>query len=102
VIWVGLGGDIHSLLAIQSRLEEKLTAVGFPREKRSFKAHLTLGRIKQAANPAIIRQVINEYANLSSDDLIFKQIILYKSDLKPSGAVYSQLKQARLGISNVD
>jgi 2'-5' RNA ligase len=102
VIWVGLGGDIHRLLALQSRLEDKLAAVGFPRETRSFRAHLTLGRFKQAANPATIRQMINEYANLSSDDFTFKHIMLYKSDLKPSGAVYSQLKQAQLGMPNVE
>ena len=89
VIWLGLGGDIRSLLALQSRLEEKLVGVGFPKDKRSFKAHLTLGRIKQAANPAVIRQMISEYASLSSDEFTCNQVILFKSDLKPSGAVHS-------------
>jgi len=96
VIWVGLGGDIRSLLAFQSRLEEKLAGAEFPKDKRSFKAHLTLGRIKQAANPAVIRQMISEYASLNSDKFICDQVFLFKSDLQPSGAVYSKLKQTRL------
>ena len=96
VIWLGLSGDIQAILALQGRLEEKLADVGFPKEKRSFKAHLTLGRIKQAPSQALVRQVLNEYATLRSDDTTFNQVILYKSDLKPSGAVYSKLKQINL------
>ena len=46
--------------------------------------------------------MIDEFTDLNSEDFILKQLILYKSDLKPSGAVYSRLKQARLGMTNVD
>jgi len=102
VIWVGLGGGIRSLLSLQSRLEQELAGAGFPKDKRSFKAHLTLGRIKQSVNPAVIRQMISEYATLSSDEFSCNQVILFKSDLKPSGAVYSKLKQTNLGMTNVD
>lgn len=102
VIWMGLGGDIRSLLALQSRLEQELAGAEFPKGKRSFKAHLTLGRIKQAVNPAVIRQMISEYASLQSDEFTCDQVFLFKSDLKPSGAVYSKLKQTNLGMANVD
>jgi 2'-5' RNA ligase len=102
VIWVGIGGDAQGLFALQNRLAENLVPLGFSVEKRAFKAHLTLGRIKHAAKPEIIRQMIDEFTDLNSEDFILKQLILYKSDLKPSGAVYSRLKQARLGMTNVD
>jgi len=102
VIWVGLDGDTQSLLALQSRLEQKLAGAEFPKDKRSFKAHLTMGRIKQTANPAVIRQMIADYAKLSSEEFTFNQVILFKSDLKPSGAVYSKLKQTKLGMTNVE
>ncbi|MEJ2170975.1 MAG: 2'-5' RNA ligase family protein, partial [Desulfobacterales bacterium] len=71
-------------------------------EKRAFKAHLTLGRIKHAGNPEIIRQIINDLSDLNSADFILKQLILFKSDLKPSGAVYYHMKQAKLAKTNVD
>jgi len=100
VIWVGLGGDIQSLLALQLRLEEKLNEAGFPKDKKSFKAHLTLGRIKQAANPATIRQMMTDYAGLSSEEFTFNPAILFESVLKPSGAVHSILKQIELGMTN--
>jgi 2'-5' RNA ligase len=102
VIWAGLGGDIRSLLDLHSRLAGKLAEAGFPKDKKSLKAHLTLGRIKQAANPATLRRMMTGYAGLSSEEFTFNPAILFKSDLKPSGAVYSKLKQAKLGMTNVE
>ncbi len=94
VIWVGLGGDVQALFALQGRLEAGLDTIGFPKEKRAFKAHLTLGRIKQAVKPDVIRQMMRQYASLSSEGFTCRQVILFKSDLKPTGAVYTPLKNA--------
>ena len=94
VIWVGLGGQIQPLFAMQRVLEDNLADLGFKKEKRPFKGHLTLGRIRQTVNPTTIRQIMREYANLSSEEFTASRIILFKSELKPSGAVYSQLLQA--------
>jgi 2'-5' RNA ligase len=94
VIWIGLGGQIQSLFAMQRVLEDNLAGLGFKKEKRSFKGHLTLGRFRQTVNPNTIRQIMREYANLYSEEFTARRIILFKSDLKPTGAVYSQLRQA--------
>ncbi len=96
VIWVGLGGQIQLLFALQRVLEDNLAALGFKKEKRPFKGHLTLGRFRQTVNPNTIRQIMREYANLYSEEFTARRIILFKSDLKPTGAVYSQLQQAVL------
>ena len=96
VIWVGLGGDIPNLLNLQRNLEDRLVPVGYAKEKRSFKAHLTLGRIRQAANPETIRRILKEYIELGDHQFMADRIILFKSVLKPSGAVYSPLKQTDL------
>jgi len=103
VVWVGLGAEIQALLDLQQNLEARLAAVGFPKEKRWFKAHLTLGRIRQAVNPAKISQAIQNYSDLGNQKFAADRIILFKSDLKPSGAEYLQLKQVKLsGMSNGD
>jgi 2'-5' RNA ligase len=96
VVWVGLGGEIANLLDLQRNLEDRLATVGFVREKRSFKAHLTLGRIRQAADPATIRRILKEYIDLGDHQFIADRITLFKSDLKPCGAEYSPLKQTDL------
>ena len=97
VIWVGLGGAQAELLDLQRRLEDRLATVGFPKEKRSFNAHLTLGRIRPAVDPKILGRAIQDYSDLGNLKFCADRIILFKSDLKPSGAVYSHLKQAELG-----
>jgi len=96
VIWVGLGGQIQLLFAMQRKLEDNLASLGFKKEKRPFKGHLTLGRFRPTVNPNTIRHIMREYANLYSEEFTASRIILFKSDLKPTGAVYSQLLQAVL------
>jgi len=94
VIWVGLGGQIQLLFAVQRVLEDSLAALGFEKEKRPFQGHLTLGRFRQTVNPNTLRQIMQEYSSLYSEEFTARRIILFKSDLKPTGAVYSQLQQA--------
>jgi len=96
VVWVGLGGATAVLLNLQRNLADRLAKIGFAKEKRSFKAHLTLGRIRQAVNPNIVNRVIEGYSGSANLAFSADRIILFKSDLKPSGAVYSPLKQAEL------
>ena len=100
VIWVGLGGATDALRNFQRNLANRLATIGFPSEKRSFKAHLTLGRIRQAVNPNILGQTIQDYSDLGNLKFSVDRIILFQSDLKPSGAVYSQLKLVELGKIN--
>jgi 2'-5' RNA ligase len=101
VIWIGLGGKIQPLLDLQHNLEDRLADVGFPKEKRSFKGHLTLGRFKEAANPDTIRRAIVECSDMVNDQFEAGRIVLIKSDLSPSGAVYSHLKRVELsGMTN--
>ena len=102
VIWVGLDGAKPALFKLQRNLADRLAIAGFPKEKRSFKAHLTLGRIRQAVNPNIVDQAIQGYSDLGDLKFTANRIILFKSDLKPTGAVYSHLKQVDLRKMNIE
>lgn len=44
VIWIDVEGEIHKLNRIYDIIEEGLEPLGFRREKRPFKPHITLGR----------------------------------------------------------
>ncbi len=96
VIWVGLGGHIQPLFAMQCRLEEHLAAIGVAKEKRPFKGHLTLGRFRQDVNPHAISRIIQEHANLETEPFRANRIILFQSDLQPAGPVYSKQIQVTL------
>ncbi len=103
VIWVGLGGEIRVLLDLQADLDRRLAAIGFPLDKRPYKAHLTLGRIRQACRSDQFKQVLPRFSDWGDRQFTADRITLFRSDLKPSGAVYTELKQVKLsGMANDD
>ncbi len=92
VIWVGIGGEQDSLKKLQGELENNLEKIGFPKEKRAFNAHLTLGRIKGKIDSQKLADAMRKFSDFSTESFSADEIVLFKSDLKPSGAVYSQLR----------
>lgn len=95
VVWLGLGGDVEDLAGLQKDVERAVEAFGFPPEKRAFKAHLTLGRIRSGRGRS---ELLNELDRLEPRPLDFtaQEVILYKSDLRPTGAVYTPLHRLPL------
>jgi 2'-5' RNA ligase len=97
VLWVGLTGQLESLMGLQKTLDENLKVLGFPGEKRFFKGHLTMGRIKDKIDVKKFSDALMAFRSFETDEFTAGQIILYKSELKPSGAVYTKLASASLG-----
>jgi 2'-5' RNA ligase len=97
VLWVGLTGQLEFLMRLQQTLDENLKAIGFPKEKRPFKGHLTIGRIKAKINNKIFVDALRAFSHFESETFIADKIILFKSELKPQGAVYTNLASASLG-----
>ena len=96
-LWVGLTGKLESLVRLQKTLDENLKVLGFPEEKRPFKGHLTMGRIKAKIDVKKFGDALMAFRSFESETFTVGQIILYKSELKPSGAVYTKLASAILG-----
>ena len=96
VIWVGIAGEIEKLAVIQKNIEENLEKLGFPREKRPFKAHLTLGRIKGKIDSKKLLDAMKKIEEFEAELFIADKIFLFKSDLKPTGSVYTELKSISL------
>jgi len=100
VVWVGMGGEIDKLAGLHRDLETALSSLGFAPESRSFRAHLTLGRLREGASPKD-RQDFAAWARSIKfeSDLSFEvdSLSLMKSQLTPSGAIYTQLASVGLG-----
>ena len=96
VLWVGLAGQLETLVRLQQTLDENLIVLGFPREERPFKGHLTMGRIKNKIDVKKLSDTLMAFRSFESETFTAGQIILYKSELKPSGAVYTKLASASL------
>ncbi len=91
VLWIGIRGQIDMLIQLQKSLDDKLEKIGFPKENRPFKGHLTLARVKGQINQAKLINAIKKYGEFESESFVADNIILFKSDLKSTGAVYTKL-----------
>ncbi|MBF0117654.1 MAG: RNA 2',3'-cyclic phosphodiesterase [Desulfobacterales bacterium] len=89
VVWTGISGELTSLFNLQKKMEVNLESIGFPKEDRPFKGHLTLGRAKSPIDLTKIIDIAEEF--FESESFICDKIILFKSDLKSHGAVYTKL-----------
>ena len=96
VIWVGIAGQTDSLVEFQNHLETDLELIGFQKEDRLFTGHLTLGRIKGAIDKTRFREVLKKFESFESKPFTAKEVILFRSELKPSGSVYTKMKTVRL------
>jgi len=93
VLWVGVQAS-DELLILQRRIESETTRLGYPPDKRSFNPHLTLGRVSRNADPGQVRQIGNLLRDYKLGFLgaaRISQVHLFRSDLKPDGAVYTKL-----------
>lgn len=84
------------LRELQSRLSEAMDAMGYEREERSFAPHLTLGRFKSARGAEMLRSIVREHSNLRVPGFRAESYRLYRSDLRPEGAVHSLVREYRL------
>jgi 2'-5' RNA ligase len=96
VVWVGITGQLETLFGLQKTLDKNLEAIGFSKEKRPFKGHLTLGRIKKKIDTNTFIEALDTFGNFETETFTADRVVLYKSELKASGAVYTKLMSARL------
>lgn len=100
VIWAGLAEEVTRLGALKVALDQSLLAVsglGFQPEQRPYKAHLTIGRAKGPTGGRKLALVMDELQAVLDARFSIDTIYLFKSDLRPEGAVYTKLSSAHLG-----
>jgi RNA 2',3'-cyclic 3'-phosphodiesterase len=98
VIWVGVEAPAE-LLNVQRGIEAAVSRLGYAREERPFSAHLTLGRVSRNATSKDIHLISDVLESTKVGFLGVTQvdsIHLLKSDLRPTGAVYSRVFSAAL------
>jgi 2'-5' RNA ligase len=104
VLWVGPsenwegGGEATRVAEIHGAIEQACEGLSFLRETRPFSPHLTLARIKvgeRHVGVALAKAgVLDRPISLGS--LAVESVVLMKSELKPTGSVYTKLWAVRL------
>jgi 2'-5' RNA ligase len=95
VLWVGVSNVPEQLRQLYSNMEDELAREGFPREKRKFSPHLTIGRIREPRNSARLAEILIA-GGFESEAFLAKEVILMRSDLKPTGSIYTPQAVIRL------
>lgn len=100
VIYIGIQAPTE-LEALQHSIEAATRRLGYASEDRSFSPHLTIGRVKNALHISAddqqkIRHALEETKIDSLGTARVDSVHLYKSDLKPTGSVYTKLFSAPL------
>ena len=96
VLWCGVTGDVENLSALQKKLDGDFADIGFPAEDRSFKAHLTLARIKDPRELTEISESLKKYDSFNAGEFVADKLFLFQSKLSPQGAVYTKLAEFTL------
>ncbi|MBD3167325.1 RNA 2',3'-cyclic phosphodiesterase [bacterium] len=95
VVWVGIEED-PLLVALHGKIESAAEAVGVERDPRSFRPHLTLGRVKELPKRSGLPGRIMD-ATFERLIVPVEELILFRSELTPKGPIYTALHRARLG-----
>jgi len=81
---------------LADEIEERVVALGFSKEERSFNPHLTIGRIKMLKNKMNFYDLINQYKEAEIQTVTVSEIVYYQSILTSSGAIYKPIKTINL------
>jgi RNA 2',3'-cyclic 3'-phosphodiesterase len=87
-------GEVLQLLAAE--IDNRLSTFGFEPEKRPFKPHLTLARIKFLKNKKAFYQAVEKYRETLFQSVNIYELIFYRSILRPEGPEYLSINKFKL------
>ncbi len=102
VLFIGLQAPAE-LEALYRGIESACTRLGYESETRGFSPHLTIGRVREGLSTADLQKIRQTVEGSKVDSLgtaRVDSVHLYKSDLRPTGSVYTRLFSAPLKISH--
>ena len=91
VIWAGVESP-GELGALQKTVDQSLTRLKIPTETRPFVPHLTLARVNEGCDPAILQRITQELQNHRGDlfgKMEVTRFTLFQSTLTREGPIYA-------------
>jgi 2'-5' RNA ligase len=94
VLWAG----VHSgpcLKRLMAETEERLAAIGIPKEEKQANPHLTLARVKNPVPLRNLRQKVSELQPADLGTFSARHFCLFRSDPGSNASVYRRLRSYR-------
>ena len=95
ILWAGLAGEIERTVEMRNRLDDGLALIGFEREEKDFRPHLTIGRVKSNRKIRELLALAGAH-QVPASPFVVTEIVLMKSELHPAGARYTPMARAPL------
>ncbi len=96
VVWLAVTGDLEKLTLLQAGVEDAMARLGMERENRAFSPHLTLARIKYIRSRESLLEAIEQVKDVKLPGFQVNAVSLMKSELKRSGAEYTEIARVEL------
>jgi 2'-5' RNA ligase len=98
IVHVGVREESGELLRLQETVESVLKReMGVAREKRRYVPHITVGRVRQRRSCPTVEEIAELAGEQEFGRVGVGSFVLMKSDLRPTGAVYTPLNRFALG-----
>lgn len=95
VLWLGIE-ESAPLQNLKTRVDGLMKNLGFEIEKRAFKPHLTLGRIKYIKDKDRLKNLLERYNDFEFQGFKIDKVIFYESRLTSDGPIYKAIKEIPL------
>ncbi len=95
VVWMGIEQD-KPLVLLERALSQELESAHFPLPDKPFRPHLTLGRVKSKRGKRELERLLKRNQNVSAGQMDVEHFSLIKSELRPSGPIYTNLNRFTL------
>jgi 2'-5' RNA ligase len=97
MVWANVRDPGRKLADAFKELEAAMEALGFDVERRAFRPHITVGRVRYCPNPAAMRQAAARLADEEFGTQDAGEIVVYSSQLAREGPVYAAMAHCRFG-----
>ncbi len=97
VIWIGVSEGREELESLAARLDKALGKLRFPLERRRFRPHLTLARIRDVRAWGDLVRALERFRDVSLGSQEVGAMTVYESRLSLQGSTYTSLEEVPLG-----
>lgn len=96
IVWAGGSEGTGALLQCVEGVETELAQLGYPKERRPFSPHITIGRVKEDRSGGRLRSAVEDHTYPSVEEAI-SSITVMSSVLSPKGPTYTPVSRTKLG-----
>ena len=91
VVWAGITEGLQDLGRLAAAVERAVEPFGFAPERRPFRGHVTLARVRSPRGVRPLARAVEVAGCAPFGSWSASHVVLYRSRLHPTGAVYEAL-----------